>query len=66
MQEHLYISDSADLARLQTLGFSEAEAARLVYLKTHVTDQVEYREMVAESRRLSFIRWLIEHDRLSR
>jgi hypothetical protein len=48
------------------MGFSEGEAAKLVHMKDHVTEQVEYREILKESRRLDFIRWLIEHDRISR
>jgi hypothetical protein len=35
-------------------------------MKSHVNDQIEYREMLEESRRLKFMRWLIEHDRISR
>ncbi len=65
MPEHIYATDSADFARLLSLGFSELEATRLVYMKSHVSEEVEYREMIEESRRLNFIRWLIEHDRLS-
>jgi hypothetical protein len=42
------------------------EAVRLVYMKNHVAEQSEYREMMEEKHRLNFIRWLIEHDRLSR
>ena len=48
------------------MGFSESEAAKLVHMKDHVTEQIEYREILKESRRLDFIRWLIEHDRISR
>jgi hypothetical protein len=35
-------------------------------MKEHVTEQTEYREVIEESRRLNFIRWLIEHNRISR
>jgi rRNA processing protein Krr1/Pno1 len=67
MTEHLYATEeNADFALLLSLGFSEEDAARLVYMKSHVTEQVEYREMVAEQHRLNFIRWLVEHDRLER
>ena len=67
MREHLYATEeNADFALLLSLGFSEEDAARLVYMKNHVTEQVEYREMVAEQHRLKFIRWLVEHDRLER
>ncbi len=66
MREYLFATENADSALLLSLGFSEEEAARLVYMKNHVADQVEYREMVAEQHRLDFIRWLVEHDRLER
>ena len=51
---------------LLSLGFSEIEASRLVYMKSHVTEEIEYREILEESRRLNFIRWLIENKRLSK
>jgi hypothetical protein len=54
-----------EFQRLLSMGFSEIEAARLIHMKEHVSEQIEYREMVEESRRLDFIRWLIEHDRIS-
>ena len=67
MREHLYATEeNADFALLLSLGFSQEDAARLVYMKNHVTEEVEYREMVTERRRLNFIRWLVEHDRLER
>jgi hypothetical protein len=66
MPENLYATDNADFERLLTLGFSEAEATQLVYMKTHMTEQIEYREMLEEQHRLSFIRWLIEHDRMEK
>ena len=65
MTEHVYATDNADFEHLQSLGFSDVEASRLVYMKNHVDDEVEYREMLEEKRRLNFIRWLIEHNRLS-
>ena len=65
MTERLYATDNADFEHLQSLGFSDIEASRLVYMKNHVDDEVEYREMLEEKRRLNFIRWLIEHNRLS-
>ena len=65
MPDNIYATDSADFAHLLSLGFSELEATRLVYMKSHVSEEVEYREMIEESRRLNFVRWLIEHDRLS-
>jgi hypothetical protein len=66
MSEHLYATDNTDFERLLSLGFSETEASRLAYMKSHVTEEIEYREVVEESRRLNFIRWLIENNRLSR
>ncbi|MGZ3612139.1 MAG: hypothetical protein ACXWOL_19275 [Ktedonobacteraceae bacterium] len=66
MPENLYATDNADFERLLTLGFSEAEATRLVYMKNHVNEQTEYREMLEEQHRLGFIRWLIEHDRMEK
>jgi hypothetical protein len=65
MPEHLYATDNADIAYLLSQGFSETEAARIVYMKNHVLEQVEYRELVEETRRLAFIRWLIETGRMS-
>ena len=66
MREHLYATENADFALLLSLGFSEEDSTRLVYMKNHVAEQVEYREIVAEQHRLNFIRWLVEHDRLER
>ncbi|HJT59266.1 MAG TPA: hypothetical protein VJ761_22355 [Ktedonobacteraceae bacterium] len=65
MQEHLHTADNADFEHLLSLGFSESEIAGLFYMKSHFTEEIEYREMIEENRRLSFIRWLIEHDYLS-
>lgn len=65
MPEHVYATDNADFAHLLALGFSALEANRLVYMKDHVSEEAEYREMIEESRRLNFVRWLIEHKRLS-
>ena len=66
MSEHLYATDNTDFERLLSLGFSEIEASRLVYMKSHVTEEIEYREILEESRRLNFIRWLIENNRISK
>ena len=65
MAERSYTTDDAEIARLLSLGFSELEADRLVYMKDHLSEQVEYRELMEHTHRLNFIRWLIEHDRLS-
>ena len=66
MQEQFYTTEGTDIERLLSAGFSIDEAERMIYMKAHITDQVEYQEMMAESRRLDFVRWLIEHDRMSR
>jgi hypothetical protein len=65
MAEHLTTDNNIDILHLLALGFTEAEAANLVYMKNHVNEQSEYREILEESRRLNFVRWLIEHNRLS-
>lgn len=66
MTEHSYTTnDGTDFQLLLSIGFSEDEAERLIHMKDHVSDQTEYREMLEESRRLDFIRWLIENDRMS-
>jgi hypothetical protein len=65
MPEHSYVTESADFQHLLSTGFTEVEATRLMYMKDHVCEQIEYREMLEESRRLDFIRWLVEHDRMS-
>jgi hypothetical protein len=66
MTENLYATDNTDFEHLLSQGFSEIEATRLVYMKDHVIEQTEYREMVEEQHRLGFIRWLVEHDRLEK
>ena len=66
MHEQFYTTEGTDIERLLSEGFSPDEAERIVHMKAHVTEQVEYQEMMAESRRLNFVRWLIEHDRMSR
>lgn len=65
MADRYYTTNSSEIERLLAMGFNEAEADRLIYMKDHVSEHGEYQEMLAESRRLNFIRWLIEHDRLS-
>jgi hypothetical protein len=66
MQEQFYTTEGNDLQRLLSMGFSTNEAERMIHMKNHVTDQVEYQEMMAESRRLDFVRWLIDNNRMSR
>jgi hypothetical protein len=66
MPENLYTTDNADFEYLLSLGFSENEATQLVYMKNHMSEQSEYREVVEEQHRLGFIRWLIENDRMEK
>lgn len=49
---------------LASLGFSEIEILRLINMKQHLQEQVEYREQIEEQNRLRFARWLVEHNRL--
>ena len=49
---------------LEAKGFTEAEAARLIYLSDHAAQSAEAREAEATLRRLRFTRWLIERGRL--
>lgn len=66
MSENVYATDNADFEKLLNLGFTEIEATRIIFMKNHVSEQIEYREMVEEQHRMDFIRWLVEHDRLSK
>ena len=66
MPEHSYATGGKEFAQLLAMGFSETEALKLLHMKEHMHEQIEYREMLEESRRLNFIRWLIEHDRMSK
>ena len=65
MPEQFYATESPEFQHLLAQGFTHNEALKLLYMKDHVTEQIEYREMIAENRRLNFIRWLIEHNRIS-
>lgn len=65
MEEQTYTADQQEFDFLRLLGFSELEAARLIYMKGHIYEETEYREILQEKRRLSFLRWLIDHERLS-
>lgn len=66
MAEQFYATGHTDLQRLLSLGFSEIQAQRLIHMRDHVTEQSEYREMLEESRRLNFIRWLVENNRMGK
>ena len=65
MPEQFYATESTKFKHLLSKGFTPKEATKLLHMKDHVTERVEYREMIAESRRLNFMRWLIEHKRIS-
>lgn len=65
MPENMFVADGADFQRLREKGFTEAEALKLIHMKEHVEEQIEYREMLEEQHRLNFVRWLVEHDRIS-
>ncbi|MDQ6659820.1 MAG: hypothetical protein M3Z24_02505 [Chloroflexota bacterium] len=65
MAEHFYAQNNPEIVRLLALGFTPIQASRLVYMKEHVAEKSEYRENIQETRRLEFIRWLIEHRRMS-
>ena len=65
-EQFFYATGHTDLQHLLSLGFSEMQAQQLIHMREHVTEQSEYREMLEESRRLNFIRWLIEHDRMGK
>ena len=66
MPENLYTTDNADFENLLSLGFSVNEATQLIFMKNHMLEQSEYREVVEERHRLDFIRWLIKHDRMEK
>jgi hypothetical protein len=61
-----YTTGGMDMERLLQMGFTEEEALRLIHMRDNVSAQGEYRELLEESRRLDFIRWLVDHNRLSR
>lgn len=65
MGEQICTTDYRDYEYLRLLGFSEIGVARLVNMKRHLTEQIEYRERIEESRRLAFLRWLVDHERVS-
>lgn len=65
MEEQTCTTDYQDFEYLRLLGFSESGAAHLIHMKGHLTAEIEYRERIEEDRRLAFLRWLIEHERVS-
>jgi hypothetical protein len=66
MSENMFVIDGADFEHLRDLGFTEVEAEKLIYMKKHVGEEIEYQEMLQEQHRLAFIRWLVEHNRISK
>jgi hypothetical protein len=66
MPENMFVTDNADFKYLRKQGFTEEEAQRLLYMKEHVGEQIEYREMLEEQHRLDFMRWLVTHNRISK
>lgn len=66
MPENMFVTDNAMFKRLRKQGFTENEAQKLLYMKEHVGEQIEYREMLEEQHRLDFMRWLVEHNRISK
>ena len=65
MPENMYVTNNADFEYLQEQGFTEDEAAKLMHMKEHLVER-KSRETLAEQHRLDFIRWLVEHDRISK
>lgn len=65
MPENTSVTDGADFEGLREQGFTQEEAEKLIFMKEHVAEQIEYREMLVEHYRLAFMRWLVEHDRIS-
>ncbi|HEY0752366.1 MAG TPA: hypothetical protein VGD98_00175 [Ktedonobacteraceae bacterium] len=64
MPENMYVTESAAFNHLCEEGFTEDEATKLITLKEQLVER-KSREMLAEQHRLDFIRWLVEHDRIS-
>ena len=58
------IGPTAAARALRACGFSPREAERLVALKLRY-ERGAYQEMTTVQKRLLFVRWLIEHCRLS-
>jgi hypothetical protein len=65
MSKNMFLANCADCECLRNQGFTEDEATKLISLKEQIGKQVEYREVVEEQNRLGFLRWLVEHDRIS-
>ena len=46
MQEYSYATEDTGFQQLLSMGFSEIEAVKLIHMKDHVAEQIEYREMI--------------------
>jgi hypothetical protein len=51
---------------LQEMGFSQEEAVRLAFRRSHFEEEIEYQERLAVQRRLQFAQWLVHTGRLKR
>ena len=58
------IGPTAAALALRTQGFTPQEATRLVELRRRY-ERGEFREIPIEQKRREFVRWLVEHGRLS-
>lgn len=66
MSENMFVTDNTDFERLREQGFTDDEIVKIIYMKEHVEEQIEYQEMLAEQHRLDFMRWLVEHNRINK
>ena len=66
MPENMFVTENTDFERLREQGFTDDEITKLIYMKEHVEEQIEYQELLAEQHRLDFMRWLVEHNRISK
>ena len=64
MPDAWMIGPTAAARALRACGFSSRQAERLVALKLRY-ERGAFREATAAQKRLLFVRWLIEHHRLS-
>lgn len=57
-------SDARELRELEALGFTAEEAERLARYREWAGEHGEHAERLKFERRLDFVRWLVEHDRI--
>ena len=50
---------------LMSLGFTWDETRRLQYQRTHLYENVEMQQRMADDSRISFARWLYEQDEIN-